>query len=117
MNAAEKMTALCRQFPTLDKADGVEEWDPEKLDAWACGPAPCHGALYAARFVLSLWNGLMGRVKKGKALRDEEGVYAHRFSLQTPWKCGPFDVVDAMGTWDVPHRQAFLSWAKEPWWP
>lgn len=29
----------------------------------------------------------------------------------------PFDVVAAFSAWDQPHREAFISWAKDPWWP
>ena len=35
----------------------------------------------------------------------------------TQWKCGLFDLLTALGLWDVVHRTAFLSWAAAPWRP
>lgn len=89
--AHEKLTDLARSFPTLEDADGVSPFDAEALDAWACGPVPGSGALYAAQFVLSVYN------------------------LGAPWKCGPFHAVRALAAWDRRHREAFLAWAREPW--
>jgi hypothetical protein len=91
MNAT--MEELALSFHGLRAADGVRPFDAETLDAWACGPAPGSGALNAARFVLSVWN---SRAK---------------------WRCGRFDVVDALSCWDAEHRAAFLAWAQEPCWP
>jgi hypothetical protein len=112
-NHYPKMTALAITFPTLDKAKGIEPFIPTELDAWACGPT-CHGAEYAARFVLAVFYGRMGRIHKPRQRKDE-GVY--RFPVETPWRCGPFDAVDAMSTWDTTHRAAFVAWCREPWWP
>jgi hypothetical protein len=111
-NHYPSMTALALTFPTLCRAEGVEPFDAQLLDAWASSGAPCHGALYAARFVLSVWSGGMGRVCKPRKKDD-----AYRFPVETFWRCGPFDVVDASSTWDAEHRAAFVAWAKEPWWP
>ena len=85
------ITALAESFPTLRGASGVSPWDPDKFEAWACGPAPGSGALAAARFVLA--------------------VYA----IGAEWKCGRFDVVHAMNVWDEDHREAFVAWACDPW--
>ena len=35
----------------------------------------------------------------------------------SPWENGPFDVIEALKCWDVRHREAFLAWARDPWWP
>ncbi len=113
-----QMTALCETFPTLQNAGGIFPWDPEKLDEWACGPTS-HGAMFAARFVLAVWHGRMGHID-GKPRKTPEKKSWHgqyRFNLDTHWRCGPFDAVDAMGTWDSTHRKAFLRWAESPWWP
>jgi hypothetical protein len=112
-----RMTELARLFPTLRRADGLAPWDPHKLDAWACSGAPCHGGLHAARFMLAVWSGHAGRVRLGRQTAQGKRDGVTRFILETPWRCGPFDVVDAMGTWDNMHRMVFLAWAKEPWWP
>lgn len=89
--AHENLIRLARSFPNLEDADGLSPFDAEALDRWATGPSPGHGALYAAQFVLSVYN------------------------LSAPWQCGTFNVVRAMATWDRSHREAFLAWARDPW--
>jgi hypothetical protein len=89
----ERMTALALTFHTLHEAAGILPWNPEKLEKWACGPAPGSGAGNAARFILSLWN------------------------ENTDWKCGRFDFFRAFRSWDAKQKQAFLDWAQDPWWP
>jgi len=89
----ERMESLALSFHGLARASGVQPFDPEKLDAWASGPAPGHGALCAARFVLSVWN------------------------ERAPWRSGHFDAMEALGCWDAEHRKAFVDWAAAPWWP
>ena len=67
-------------------------FDPEVLDAWACGPEPSSAGFHAACFVLNVWN------------------------MHAPWGCGRFDAVRAMaGVFDNEHREAFLAWAEDPW--
>jgi hypothetical protein len=87
------MTALCESFPTLREADGVSPWDAERLEAWLLSGAPGHGAHCAGRFVLSVWNSY-----------DQ-------------WRCGRFDLHEALSCWDEAHRRAFLAWSARPWWP
>lgn len=82
---------LAWSFPTLRSARGVVPFDPEELDRWACGPVPSSGGLYAAQFVLAVWNN-----------------YAE-------WQCGKIDIIRALNTWDAAHREAFLAWAEDPW--
>ena len=114
---ADPFTQLCRSFPTLLRAPGIYPWDPHELDAWASGPAS-HGGVYAARFVLAVWTGRMGKWSKSRKTPEKDSFHGcWRFNLDTNWRCGPFDVVDAMGTWDEVHRGAFLTWAQKPWWP
>lgn len=84
---------LAVSFPSLANQPGVTPWDSLALDAWACGPAPSHGMLCAARFVLAVWD------------------------PNTDWRCGRFDLMEAMGVWDVAHHRAFVAWALAPWWP
>ncbi len=87
------MDELILSFPTLGQAEGVCPWDERRFAAWACGPAPSHGARCAARFVLSVWNS------------------------KRQWKCGAFDLMEALGCWDDEHRAAFMQWVRAPWWP
>lgn len=86
------MEVLARSFPSLQNATGIAPWDAKVLEGWACSPAPSHGMLCAAQFLLTVWNPY------------EE------------WECGKFDVMDALGCWDSEHHAAFLAWARAPWW-
>lgn len=90
-----RMLDLMESFPTLHQARALLEgvWDPSRLDRWACGPEASSGALWAARFVLSVWN--------PKAV----------------WECGRFDVHQAYHVWDDQHVAAFAAWARAPWYP
>lgn len=112
------MVKLCLTFPTLQRAPGIQPWNPEELDEWACSAAS-HGGVYAARFILAVWSGRMGRLgDKPRKTPEKDNWYGHwRFNLDTHWRCGPFDVVDAMSTWDHEHKMAFLLWAQKPWYP
>jgi hypothetical protein len=83
---------LAAALPTLTGAAGVSPWNLTEFDAWACGPAPGHGARFAAQFVLAVWNN------------------------DVDWRCGRFDVVEALSVWDDAHRSVFLAWALAPWW-
>ena len=67
----------------------MESWNPDALDEWAASVASA-GERIAAQFVLQVWN---------------------QFH---PWKCGPFNVVEAYSRWDKDNWQAFVSWADDP---
>ena len=87
------MSDLAECFPCLIGRPGVRPWDPDALDAWADENGMTATELYAARFILHVWDG------------------------KHAWKCGPFDLVDALDFWDETHRTAFVSWVLDPWWP
>lgn len=90
----EQMAVIAARFPSLRGKPGTKPWDPLALDLWAYqGKAVTGGSLHAARFALSIWN--------------------HDAS----WKVGPFNLVAAFGTWDEAHREAFLAWCREPFFP
>ena len=98
--AAEKQRwwKFLESFPSLAQWSSVAQaakrpWDAERFDKWAAGPCPGHGALEAARFVLSVWN------------------------PGTQWKCGRFNLHEALWCWDHAHKEAFLRWCAEPFWP
>jgi hypothetical protein len=92
LSLGAKMTAFAKTFHALGSAPGVFPWDANQLDAWAASGVLSHGELVTARFVLAIWD------------------------PNHPWRCGRFDLMDAMGIWDGDHRRAFLAWAADPWW-
>lgn len=87
-----RLRAMCSSFPALEGAPGIEPWEPDVLDEWAAGPDGESGARHAAAFVLELWDS------------------------RARWRVGVFEFVVAMRQWDEQNRQAFLAWAKTPWW-
>jgi hypothetical protein len=92
--AESRISALAEQFPSLKTAPGVSPWDPDALNEWVATPAhPGDQARRAARFVLNLWDPSWG------------------------WSAGWFDVYQAFSDWDDAHRQAFLTWANDPFHP
>lgn len=92
LDPAIRIQRLAGTFPSLVSAPGIQQWDAVTVENWAASGGPSHGELCAARFILAVWNP-----------HDE-------------WRCGHFDVMEALGIWDLPHRQAFLAWASNPWW-
>ena len=93
MNHYPRMTELARTFPTLQNADGLDPFEPSRLAKWLRGPAPCHAAIHAGRFLL------------------------HLFNSRARYNVGSFQVADAFATWDHKHRDAFIAWCVAPWWP
>lgn len=89
---SERMTELARTFPCLRNAPGVSPWEPTELNRWACGPAS-HGERVSARFLLAVWD------------------------RSTDWEAGRFDIMEALEVWPPSHREPFLRWALDPWWP
>jgi hypothetical protein len=89
----QKMTTFAKSFPSMAKASGVALWDAHTLDGWAAETPLSHGELVTARFLLAVWD----------PARE--------------WRCGRFDLMEALRVWDEQHRAAFLAWAEDPWWP
>lgn len=90
----EALKELARTFPILADLAMFQpgaHFDGDVMDAYR-GDL-CHGALCSLRFVGSVWNPTAKR------------------------KCGKFDLHDAMSCWDREHREAFVAWASDPWWP
>lgn len=85
----ERFFALAESFQ-LDKP-GASPWDADLLDASYAGAS--HGEKVTIAFLLNVWNP------------------GHE------WKCGKFDLIDAISVWDRGKREAFLSWAADPFWP
>jgi hypothetical protein len=88
----EVMTKLATSFPCLKKAPGVSPFQPEHLDRWAVSVAS-HGERVTASFILAVWDS------------------------STEWKAGRFDLMEALRAWPPSHRDSFLMWAANPWWP
>ena len=87
-----RMAAFAVTFPSMRYASGVEPWDAVELDAWGNGPCS-HGKRVTAQFLLNVWD------------------------PSTDWKCGRFDLMEALNVWPPSHREPFLRWASDPWWP
>lgn len=96
------MFGLVQSFPTLRNADycskprGAEhfEFDAVRMNRWVrTYEGITAGSLMAGRFILQVWN------------------------PHTRWTAGRFNIVEAMQRWDYAHRDAFMAWAKDPWWP
>jgi hypothetical protein len=92
LRADRRMAELAQSFPCLRDASGVSPWNAAIFDRWASGPVS-HSELITARFVLAVW------------------------SPDTAWRCGRFDMMEALSVWDPPNHRAFLEWASKPWWP
>jgi hypothetical protein len=87
-----RIKLLAQMFPCLRKAPGISPWNALAVDDWASSGNPSHGELCTARFVLAVW--------------DPNGE----------WRSGRFDLMEALPVWDLHHREAFLAWARDPWW-
>ncbi len=86
---SEKWQRLVDSFGI--KKPGTNPWDAELLDQQMQGAS--HGEKCTIQFLLNLWNA------------------GHQ------WQCGQFDFFDAISTWGVKQRQAFIDWATDPWRP
>lgn len=88
----ERMTALAHSFPCLrGDVDGLMPWDPVRVKALAKSGKPSHGERLAYAFLYSVW----------RWDSKETG----------------FDLMEALSVWDPGNREAFLAWAREPFWP
>jgi hypothetical protein len=88
-----KMSKFASSFHSLRKAPGVALWDADTLDKWVTETPISDGERVTARFVLAVWD------------------------PNHDWRCGKFDLMEALRIWDEDHHRAFLTWVQEPWWP
>lgn len=86
---------IFQDAPVWTDMPGKSEVDLRALDAWAhaMDPERSDGVAFAASFLLNC------------------------FSSYEKWKCGKFDMFEAMRQWDARHQAAFLAWVCEPWRP
>lgn len=93
-----KIIELAKSFPVLKFAP-IEPWNPHELDKWGYAkryeralPAEyAYGAACAVAFILGVWD-------------------SSEF-----WRSGTFEVFLAFRWWGEQDRNAFRSWAAEPW--
>jgi hypothetical protein len=105
-----KTLELIRSFPTLrqfaddfdiDAISDSSEFS-EAFAKWAVGPHMTNASREAARFVLAVWNGW---------------TPCDAWWCEGEFSVGKFDAVRAIGCWDSVHRDAFLAWCQDPFWP
>jgi len=89
-------------FPSLRDAEGAYPFESLRFAQWAGRQEFGSGQLYAAQFVLAVWNG---------------NGNAHAWFNQPPYELGQFDVIFAMAHWDAAHCRAFRHWIDDPFWP
>ncbi|AWM39168.1 hypothetical protein GobsT_25480 [Gemmata obscuriglobus] len=75
LSLEEKMTAFAQTFPSMTDAMGVAPWDAGAFDRWADETPISHGERITAQFLLAVWDS------------------------GNTWKCGRFDVVQALRLW------------------
>jgi hypothetical protein len=95
----EAMTALAALFPSMRRVPGTSPWEVEALIEWSNSGAPTSGSIWAARFLLSVWN---------------SSTNWNVFGLPG---AGKFDLFEAWSCWDDHHRKAALEWLEAPFWP
>lgn len=99
------MSRLCAKFSTLAGAPGTDPWDPVRLLQWILtNGAATSGNTHAVKFVLQVWNPSIDWAALARAPKAEEGLGLERAEF------APFNVVNALGTWDDAHTRAFLAW-------
>ena len=92
-----RMEQLARSFPCLKDCPAITPWNGEKLQTWVEEQAQTlelpYEVVSTVSFLLYLWDPARA------------------------WRCTPFNVVDALFLWNQEHRDAFMKWAQDPWWP
>jgi hypothetical protein len=88
----EAMTTLAALFPSMRGVPGTDPWNVEMLIEWSNSGAPTSGSIWAARFLLSVWN---------------PSTNWSEFGLPG---AGKFDVHEAWSCWDDVHRAAAMKW-------
>ena len=109
--AIHKLYELAQTFHALEECPTGEKFDAAAFAKWAGDRNMGDGGVWAALFVLSVWNdkpdyaaaGLGMRVRYAGGHKQDNGV-------------GRFYMHDALGAWDHLHRAAFAAWTVNPWW-
>lgn len=77
----------------MRNAPGVDPFLATEVDRWAAETPLSHGEQVTVHFLLAVWD------------------------PNHSWTCGAFNLMEALRVWDQAHREAFLDWAADPWWP
>lgn len=93
------MAALASLFPSMRAVPGTNPWNVDLLIEWTSSGAPTSGSIWAARFLLSVWNPSTNWSELGLP-------GAGKFDLHEAWSC-----------WDDEHRSAAMKWLEAPFWP
>jgi hypothetical protein len=110
--AGGRMTRLCNAFPTLRGVPGTDPWNAMRFLEWLCASgAVTGGSRHAGRFVLQVWNASDDWGALAGAPVAEGGLGLKGVELL------PFNVVDALASWDSDHTRAFRDWVELPFWP
>lgn len=85
-------TAICRLFPDLQHAPGVDPWIPGELDTWAISDMRPSGTRANVRFILSIWSGADADVWKVGAFKLSDVALMDRHGLRAlqEWTADPF---------------------------
>lgn len=73
-----------------------------------------HGLALQAAALCSAWDPLARWLAQDRP--TTEAAILGQLAKAQVWEVGPFDIMDALGTWDNEHRAAFVRWAAAPWW-
>ncbi len=102
--------------PCLDAGEGLpftggtDHFNASEFAQWAGDRNMGSGGVWAALFVLSVWNDRGDWAEYGLAMNAR----GRRSDSEAPE--GRFYMHDALGVWDLPHRAAFNAWANDAWW-
>ena len=76
---AAAVVHVARQIPSLAHADGLDPWDPDRLDRWMLSDELCSTSGYwAAMLVLALWKGTAASSFTGGDLIEALTAADHR---------------------------------------
>jgi hypothetical protein len=100
------MSVLARSFLSLAGAPGLEPWNVDTFLPWLCSPERHPSALHAGRFLLGVWN-------PGADWQE----LAAELGLSQCASARPFNLLEAVETWDAEHLAAAVAWMDAPFWP
>ena len=106
-----KLYQLAQTFHALADCPTGEDFDAEAFATWAGDRNMGSGGIWAALFVLSVWNDRRDWAGYGLGMRVR-----HLGGHQQDNGVGRFYMHDALGAWDRPHTAAFHAWTAKPWW-
>jgi len=108
-----KLYKLALTFPALEGCPtsgdvlGTGRFEPAEFAEWAARQNMSPGGVWAALFILSVWNDRNDWAAAGLDMVTRTGG---------AYPVGRFHMHDALGTWDPAHRAAFAAWTADAWW-